>query len=84
MDEGGNDLLLPDEEGEGGALKMQRQIWGQVCLHLSGMGLIDRGCRVLPQALIYLWLLSPGRCRAGRLSGWVAEGLLRDPGVQTS
>lgn len=83
MDEGGNDLLLLGEEGEGGALKMRRQIWGRVCLHLSGMGLIDRGCRVLPQALFYLWLLSPGRCLAGLLLEWVAEGSLHAPEVQT-
>lgn len=84
MDEGGNDLLMLGEEVEAGALKMRKQIWDQVRLNLSGMGLSNLGCRVLPQALFYLWLLSPGRCRAGPLWGWVAEGSLRALEVQTS
>ncbi len=80
----GSDLLMLGEEEEGGALKMQRQIWSRVCWHLSVRGLIEWGCRVHPQALFYLWVLSPGRCQAGRLWEWVAEGLLRAPVVQTS
>lgn len=84
VDEGENNLLLPGEEGEGGALKMLRRIWEQVCLNLGEVGLIDRGCRLLPQTLLYLWLLSPGHCRAAHLWEWEAEGLRHAPEVQTS
>lgn len=84
VDGGGTDLLLPGEAEEGGAIKMWRRIWGQMCLNLLGMRLIGQGCRLLLQAQLYLWLSSPGRCQAGRPLEWVAEGLLHAPEVQTS
>lgn len=67
VDEGVNDLLLPGGEEEGGALKVLRRIWEQVHLYLGEVGLIDQGCRLLFQTLLYLWLLCPGHCQAARL-----------------